>query len=56
MDKAKNIVMERILQKLRGKSLQDLATYIENYVKEFGEESRDFFIATMWDTWHLMNV
>ena len=56
MDKAKITVMGRILRKLRNKPLSALADHIDNYCKEFGEASREFFIATMWKTVHEMNA
>lgn len=56
MDKAKKKVMGRILTKLRNKPLSALADYIDNYCKEFGESSREFFVATLWNTVHDMNA
>lgn len=56
MDKAKITVMGRILKKLRNKPLSVLVAYIDNYCKEFGEASREFFVATMWETVHDMNA
>lgn len=56
MDKAKKTVMGRILHKMRNKPLSALSDYIDNYCKEFGEASREFFIATLWDTVHDMNA
>lgn len=35
-------------------TLENLENHIENYVKEFGEESREFFLQNLWDTYHLM--
>lgn len=35
-------------------TLENLATHIENYVKEFGEESREYFLQSLWDTYHVM--
>lgn len=56
MDKAKKKVMGRIIDKLRHKPLSALADYVDNYCKEFGESSREFFVATFWDTVHSMNA
>lgn len=54
MDKAKKKIMRRILAKCG--TLSALEKHIENYVKDFGETSREFFIATMWETVHDMNA
>lgn len=54
MDKTKKKIMRRILEKCG--TLSALEKHIENYVKEFGEASREFFIATMWETVHAMNA
>lgn len=56
MDKAKKKVMGRILDKLRHKPLSALADHIDNYCKEFGESSREFFVATLWATVHDRNA
>lgn len=49
---AKQKVMACIIEKCG--TLENLEKHIENYVKEFGEESREFFIATLWDTYHAL--
>ncbi len=50
----KQKVMLRIIQKCG--TLDNIAQHIENYAKEFGEESREFFIQTFWDTIHIMSA
>ena len=47
-------VMARILEKCE--TLENLEKHIDAYAKEYGEEMREFFVATMWDTYHAMNA
>ena len=51
---AKQEVMRRIIEKCG--TLENLVAHIENYVKEFGETSREFFIATLWETYHAISA
>lgn len=51
---AKQKIMLRIINKCG--TFENLATHVEYYVKEFGEESREYFIATLWETYHAISA
>ncbi len=51
---AKNKVMLTIIEKCQ--TLENLARYIEEYAEEYGEDMREFFVATLWETYHTISA
>lgn len=51
---AKQKIMLRIINKCG--TLENLAAHIENFAKEFGENSREFFIEALWETYHAISA
>lgn len=56
MDKTKHKIMSHILNEMLDKPLSVFVARIDKYVELFGEESRDFYIATLWETYHLVSM
>lgn len=51
-------MQQRFMQDImrRKPNLSDIADMAERIAKNFGDDSREYFIATFWNTYHVMNA
>lgn len=51
---SKQQIMLRIIKKCG--TLDKIAKCIDSMVKEFGEEFRELYVATFWETYHAISI